>query len=134
MATTRGQIIYRDRAKQIRDFSGLIFDTITPTDIDGFIEYHGQAYIFIELKLAGTESPFGQKLALERLIDDLRQTKPALCLIAEHNTTNPDEAIDAAKAIVVQYRQSNAQWREPREIYTVRQMIERFLGLVDKAQ
>jgi len=131
MATTRGTIISPDRARQIRDFSGLCFGTITPTDIDGLIEYHDMAYILIELKLVGTELPHGQKLALERLTDDLRRTKPAICIIAEHNTINPDEPIDAASAIVIQYRQHKARWREPHELYTVREMIKGFLALLE---
>ena len=129
-AIQRGQIISRNRARQIKDFSGLLFGNITPTDIDGLIEYHGKAYVVIELKLSGTPVRYGQKLALERLVDDLRTAgRPSLCIIAEHDIVDTEDAIDVANAIVTEYRQ-NRQWRSPHEIWTVKGMIEKFLELV----
>ena len=129
MATTRGIIISPERARQIKDFSGLLFGTITPTDIDGFIEYQDKAHIVIELKMKGVEVPYGQKLALERLVDDLHIAgKPSLCIIAEHETMNTDRAIDVASAIVVEYRYTK-KWFLPPRVDTVRQIIERFLEL-----
>ena len=38
----RGATTYKERAKQGRDFTGLRYGNITPTDIDGLIEYHGK--------------------------------------------------------------------------------------------
>ena len=126
----RGQIVFRDRARQIRDFSGLLFGNITPTDIDGLIEYHGKAYVFIELKFSGAQIPYGQKLALERLVDDLRLAgKPSLCIIAEHNAMNTEDDIDVANAIVIEYRQKG-KWLSPHKEYRVSEMVEKFLELV----
>ena len=42
----RGVIQNRDRKKQIIDFSGLKYGKITPTDIDGLIEYKDKAMMF----------------------------------------------------------------------------------------
>jgi len=126
----RGQILFRDRARQIKDFSGLLFGNITPTDIDGLIEYHGKAYVFIELKLCSAQVPYGQKLAFERLVDDLRKAgKPALCIIAEHDIVNTEDAIDVANALVNEYRYKG-EWRIPRNQWTVKEMIVKFLELV----
>jgi len=40
----RGKIEHRDRARQIRDFSNLRYGNITPTDIDGLIEYQNKCF------------------------------------------------------------------------------------------
>ena len=45
----RGVITNRARARQIRDFSGLQIGTITPTDLDGLIEFHDECFIFCEI-------------------------------------------------------------------------------------
>lgn len=54
----------RFRAKQLIDFGGLQYEQITPTDIDGLIEYRNIAYIIYEFKYADAEMPFGQRLAI----------------------------------------------------------------------
>ena len=120
----RGQIVTPDRARQIRDFSGLLFGTITPTDIDALIEYHNRGYIIIEVKLSGAPVLDGQRLALARLTDILwRARLMAVCLIATHNTTNVDEPIDVANAIVHEWRYQG-KWRHPKKMHTVRAMAE----------
>jgi hypothetical protein len=55
----RGKIQYRERARQIIDFSGIRYDNITPTDIDGFFEKADKAFVFYEYKLEGCEMPHG---------------------------------------------------------------------------
>lgn len=65
----RGKIENRNRARQIIDFSGLQYGKITPTDIDGLIEYHDKAILLLEFKYADAEMPRGQKVALERMCD-----------------------------------------------------------------
>ena len=127
----RGQIVSRNRARQIRDFSGLLFGNITPTDIDGLIEYHGKAYIFIETKLGNASLPNGQRLALERLADDLTKVKPTLLIVAMHNAINPDDDIDVATAIVAEYRFKGHK-REGHSETTVKDLIIKFLETVDK--
>jgi hypothetical protein len=80
--TERGKIYNRRRASQIRDFSGLRFGSITPTDVDGLIEYRNQLFILMETKRRGVDLPRGQKLAFERLIDAIRT--PAVLFVSEH--------------------------------------------------
>lgn len=123
----RGEILNRDRARQLRDYTGLRFGNITPTDIDGLIEYHGEAYVIIELKYNDADIPFGQMLALERLTDDL--IKPTICIIATHNT-DVEQDIDVASCTVVKYRFKKA-WREPKAKRTVKQLINKFLAIID---
>ena len=129
-ALQRGRIISRNRARQIKDFSGLLFGNITPTDIDGLIEYHGKAYVVIELKLRGSPVRYGQKLALERLVDDLCTAgRQSLCIIAEHSCINTEDSIDVATCLVSEYRHKG-QWHTSKKTWTVRGMIDKFMEKV----
>lgn len=130
MFNNRGAIHNRPRAKQLRDYSGLRFGKITPTDIDGLIEYKNKAYVILELKYGDTELPFGQRLALERLTDDLEQVgKPTLCIVATHDTHDCNKDIDAANTIVTKYRLKR-EWipLSPDLEVTTRTIIELFLN------
>ena len=130
MQPVKGVIQNRARAKQLRDFSGLRFGNITPTDIDGLIEYHGKGYIILELKLRDAVLSDGQRLALERLTDDLsRAHKPTICILANHDTFEPEEDIDAANALVTEYRWQR-QWQIQKTSYNVREFIELFLSKI----
>ena len=124
--TSRGQIINRDRAKQIRDFSGLIYGTITPTDLDGFIDFGNNAFIFFELKLKGTPLLTGQRLALERLVNStIASGKKALAIVAEHDTT-PEIDIDVANCIVSETKEYG-EWKISTNPHTVKYVIDYFL-------
>jgi len=125
----RGVIRNRGFACQIKDFSGLRFGTITPTDIDGMIEYQNRAYVYIELKHQRAELPPGQKLAFQRQCDDMQKVKPTLFIIASHDT---DGDIDVANTEVVEYRY-HKRWKTPDKTTTTRQIIEHFLyNVIDK--
>lgn len=121
----RGVIRNRQQANQVRDFSGLRFGNITPTDIDGLIEYHNKGYVFIETKFRDTQLPFGQRLALERLCDDLQNTKPTLVIVASHESEGD---IDVAETRVVEFR-FKGKWRQ--RDGTTRQLVAAFVGYLD---
>lgn len=123
---TRGRIYNEERARQIRDFSGLRYGTKTPTDIDGLIEDSEKCYVFLEAKCKGTELPEGQEKALVRLCDDLQTVKPTLLVISEHET-KPDESIPMAETVVIKYRWMK-EWYFPQVSTTVRRLVDRFLG------
>jgi len=121
----RGKIKYRGRAKQIKDFSGLRWKNITPTDIDGFVEFGNKVFIFIEFKCFGVELPFGQRLAIERLVDAVSLTgKSCIGIVAEHN--NPiGEDINCEEAIVKEIRK-DSQWNSSEKI-NLKKVIDIFL-------
>lgn len=104
----RGEIENRERFRQIVNFKELTFgpnNNITPTDIDGFIDFDNKLFIVIELKLSGTEMKRGQELAIERLIDNLECSgKHAVALIAEHEVADTREDIDVYKCRIVKAR------------------------------
>jgi hypothetical protein len=111
----RGKIIHRDMAKQLRNFDGLRWGNITPTDIDCFIEYKNLGYIIVEAKHIVLDKVLikrGQELAYTRMQDDLEKVgKKCLLIICEHNTPlNVD--VEFAKCKVMKYRLNN-EWKTP---------------------
>lgn len=132
----RGSIHSRQRAKQLRDFSGLPFQgsgglaTITPTDVDGLIEYHNKLFIFFETKLIGTEVPYGQWLAMTRLVNAIR--KPCAFVVTHHEVSNPERDIDMASTVVesVYYKlrpDEPARWLRMKYQYTLKQICDAFI-------
>jgi len=129
----RGEAHTPSRSTQVRDFSGLRYGNITPTDIDALIEYHNKGWVLIEVKLNGTPIQYGQKLALERLCDDLQKTKPTILILASHETEY-SEAIDFANCIVSGYRYCEKWYPETRNTTyigdTVKRLVDYFLSEV----
>lgn len=125
MSNERGKIRNEEYAKQLRDFSGLRFGSITPTDIDGFVEFGDQIYIFYETKFGESTMREGQRLALERLVDCVGTSKHALLVIARHDES-PESTIPVADCPVVFYR-SSRKWRRPTRRMTVREITDEFI-------
>jgi hypothetical protein len=124
---TRGIIRNREYANQVRDFSGLRFGNITPTDVDGMIEYKNICYVYIETKYESAELPFGQRLALERQTDDMQKVKPTLTVIASHNSQGD---IDVANTTVTEYR-FMGKWRTRTTQTTTFELVDRFINWVE---
>jgi len=121
----RGAIRNRQRAKQLRDFTGLRWGKITPTDVDAFVEFHDRLFVWIEAKLRGASMSIGQRLALERLCDAMAETgRTAAVLIVEHDT-EPTNDVDYAACLVKECRY-NQKWQEPDRSTTCRAAIDAF--------
>jgi len=122
----RGKIREREFAKQIRDFSGLRFSNVTPTDIDGLIEFNNCIYILIEAKFQEDKLPDGQLRALTNLVDTVFDaSKKGLLIIAIHDNL-PDEDIIFHRCKVSRYR-SRKKWYSPKKKITVKELIEFYL-------
>lgn len=121
----RGKIRNREQAQQIRDFSGLKWGTITPTDIDGFFEINNEVFVFIEIKFEGRSMPYGQKLALQRLVDILQEDKNAILIVARHDE-KPENDIDTAECQVVRYR-FKKKWIEIKKQEKLKDFCDRFI-------
>lgn len=120
----RGVIKNRKYATQIRDFSGLRYHKITPTDIDGMIDFGNKLFILMEFKHINAGECLGQKLAIQRVVDNLSKNNiNAVGIIAEHNT---DGDIDCANCIVTEIR-IHKQWHKTRKCPTVRSVIDYYL-------
>jgi hypothetical protein len=124
----RGKIKYPDRYKQLISYEGLERHRhITPTDLDGIIDYRGNAFIIIECKLEYKEIDLGQKMAIENLINSLSEAgKMAICYIIRHNL--PSEKIIIAKDCLVSDSYFQGKWR----YYTDRKTLLNYIISFEK--
>jgi len=120
----RGKIQNKAQALQVNDFSSLRFKNITPTDIDGFIDFQNKKFVLIEIKYKDALLPFGQKLALERLCDNSK--KDTILMVGSHTSETGD--IDVGGCILREYRYKRA-WKVYPEKITIKEAIKRFLKL-----
>lgn len=126
-----------ERMKQLIDFKGLELDGgIYPTDIDGLVEYHNSEYILIEVKHRDAEVPYGQKLALQRMVDDFtRVGKKAIAVVCEHKIDDTNKPVIAAKCKVREiYYGGEHRWRPPDNPMNVRQVIDIFRSYSKKSK
>jgi len=104
---------------------------ITPTDIDGLIDYNGNAFIFLEGKLIDKNIDYGQKLALENIINGLCESgKPACCLVFRHDK-KPEEIIIAKDCIVseVYYQHKWRYYNTKNVLYYVQEFENHWLKI-----
>jgi hypothetical protein len=125
----RGHIRHADRRRQLILWHGLRYGTITPTDLDLLVDYHNEAFIFAELKYLDTPLGSGQGLAVKRIVDHLAHAGArATFIVASHGVHNPLEPIYAPEC-VIRARYERGQWTERDANQTLRQGMDRFLGV-----
>ena len=124
----RGVIRNRDFKTQVADMSGLTFGKITPTDLDAFMDFNNRLFVFVEAKYGLTSMPYGQQLALERLVDACH-TPPHRYSVAFVTSHTSSGDIDFAKTVVTKYRW-NGKWLTPQKLNaTLRQGVDCFRAL-----
>lgn len=120
------QFTNRERAMQLVDFGSMKYGKLMPTDLDGLFDAKGKAWVIIEAKMHRKPLPFGQRLALERLADDLSNVKPTVAVVVEH-THSIDEDIEIGKCVVREYR-LDGQWHKPEQPTTLRLFVDKILS------
>lgn len=127
----RGAIHSPRRAKQLHDFTEMAIGTITPTDIDGLIDFHGESFAFFEVKGRGATMSRGQSLAMTRVVDLIEKAgKRAVIFEVEHHEEDAGRMVNAARCIVRRtYFEREWRDREGREM-TLVQAVDAFLGRV----
>lgn len=133
---TRGAIANVERRQQILDMRDLAIGTITPTDVDGLIEYRGQALILFEVKWRDAQLGDGQEKALTRLVDAVQKGGIRSCLlVAQHTVDDCHEQIDAALCFVRESYHAG-HWRRNRlaEKLTLRRAVRAFLKIAPEAK
>lgn len=126
----RGAIHSPWRAKQLHDMRDLKWGKITPTDLDGLIDYHGDRFAFMEFKIEGAEMGMGQRLALTRVVDLIGTTgKRAALFVATHTVRDPDKQVDAARTEVrwIYEARTLRSYYEPTMLRTA---LDHFFGLL----
>jgi len=128
---TPGALHTPARRMQICDYSGLRFGTITPTDIDGFIDLHGKAFIIFELKHRGAELPRGQRIALESLV----KGRPGIVFVAEHSVDDVKQSVNAADCLVRElYLPCARLWRKPKCKITLLEAIQSYIESLEESE
>jgi len=112
-------IKHPERAKQIISFEGLErHRKIMPTDIDGFIDYNGSSFVYIEAKLDRTPVQYGQRMAFENVVKSHDISGHKSCAVIIRHNTRPEEIIVAKDQIVDEFYfkyESVYEWRMPKE-------------------
>lgn len=99
----RGTIKHINRFKQVISFEGMErLRKITPTDIDGFIDYGGKFFIYMECKHVGKNLEYGQKLAMENIVKSHTLAGHRACAIWFTHNSSFDEVIICKDASVKQ--------------------------------
>ena len=113
----------RDYMRQIKDFSGLRFGQISPTDIDGFLDFGNSLFIFVEMKHGNSRLPFGQKLALTRLCDAVvSEHRKSYLLIVRHDMECGHD-INASEQIVTEVYHKG-KWSDATPGWTLKHMVD----------
>lgn len=126
----RGSYNDRRRAKQLLLFDGLEYSgNATPMDLDGFIEWHDKKRILLEVKTKGVKVLWGERMALERMVNDFGKAgKDSIAVIADHTVFDKTEDVLVADCIVREFYSSREHvWRPPKTMMTVRSLIDSFL-------
>lgn len=124
----RGEIRDRYAATQVRDFRGLRYGRITPTDIDAYLEFSNRLFVFVEAKFGGAPIKRGQLLAIERLTDAVHMPprRYAAAIVVDHLTLGGD--VDYGQAPVRAWRWAG-KWRQPKERgITLRRALDRLVA------
>lgn len=134
----RGEIRNIERKQQINSFKNIRYGNITPTDIDGLIEYQDKAYVIFEIKYGNAELPKGQRKAIQRLVTDAgKANKKALAIIAEHHVDDTRQPVDVSQCDVREVflsSEKERKWRKPNHSMKLKECIDLFITkIVDSA-
>lgn len=121
----RGIIKNRTYSSQQKLFVGLKYGKITPTDIDGFLDFKNKLFVVIEIKHGTGPVPFGQKLAIERIVDNLSNIagKKAIGIIGRHNSPE-DIIVGDCWVSAIRW---NKQWTPLHDGETVKSIIDKMV-------
>ena len=85
---------------------------ITPTDVDGLIDYSGNSFVYIEGKLVGANMVYGQRLAIENIIESHTAAgNPSVAFIFRHNVPAEEVIIAKDKIVYEVYRMKDDKFK-----------------------
>lgn len=130
--TERGVYQNVNRGRQLLRFDGLKWGNITPSDIDGIVEFHDSVWVICEVKLGKKDLPLGQRLTLERFVDDTTKAgKHSIAIIAEHCIDNPYKDVFLKSDCMVRefYATETKKWRPPKKPMTVEALMDTYISM-----
>lgn len=125
----RGQQYDHEMAVMERDYSGLQWGKLGPTDVDGFLDFGGEVFVFLEFKgsLGGMgKLSYGQELALTRLVDACSKAGVQSYLFLCHHDTPRGQAIVAHECTVTS-RYDHGIWHTPRSTVSLKVAVSQVI-------
>lgn len=118
----------RKAAKQLLAFDGLSYSNgIRPSDVDAIIEYKDKGYILFEAKYDIKEVPRGQKLMLERMVNDFDKTgKEAMAMVCEHYVKDEDTDVILGDSLLREFYWKGS-WRVTDRPMTVKEATDQLI-------
>lgn len=93
------------------------------SDVDGILDAHGRGWMFFEIKYKDAPLPDGQRIWLERLVNDTGKQRPSIAVICRHQG---GEKIYLKDCIVTE-AYFRGEWHEATKIFTAKDIIDWFL-------
>lgn len=121
-----GEINHPERFRQPVAFRGLVWGSISPTDIDMAIDFKDRLFVFVEFKEGNKGVERGQLILFERLAERLEKTGTSVLLIIARHHTSHEELVMASEAIVSDWKWKGRWWVQ-RDWVTVKELIDRCL-------
>jgi len=109
----------QEHIKQVIAFDGIQSNKISPTDIDALLEFDDKYLLIFELKFSGSKVPLGQKLALERIIKNWKQSgshRNGWVIYAQHDTIKGDTVYLKDCKVTSIYSDKEAGFTQPVEM------------------
>ena len=105
-------------------FEGLMYNNYRPCNIDGAMELNDNFRIWYEAKQEGVKLLTGQRLLLERTVEDAATAgKNAIAIIADHREPL-GKPVYLAKCNVRCFKINKSGWLKPNQPTTVQQMTD----------
>lgn len=115
------------RFKQPIIFDGLQDGLVSPTDIDFCFEVDNKFLLIGDCKKDDAPFPLGQKLVIERIVDNWRAARKISVGVISTHSTIPEQSIVLANTVVTQVYH-NGEWKETFMLFDdfVRKIAEKF--------
>ena len=124
-----GQYRNPERGRQLILFDGLQYGDMSPTDIDGILDGKNRIWLIFEAKLADAPMRKGQRLTLERLVQDAGKAgKHGIAMVVEHEVYDEKENIVLADCVVREiYTTEHPHWWPPYKPMTTKEMADLYM-------
>ena len=125
-----GAYNHPDWGRQLVLYDGIQYGKITPSDIDGIVEYHNRIWCVYEVKAQGVELLRGQRTMLERFVHCMADAnRHAIAIVCDHGVYDPQQPIYIASCAVRSiYNTENMTWRPPNYPTTLKQMSDAYIA------
>ena len=115
--------IRSNKIRQVHNFDGItVIRGCYPSDIDGVLDFKGNAFIFLEGKSINAPENRGQDLLYENLCKRLELGGARTIVIVY--TVNTDDEVDVANCLVKK-KYLNGEWKGPHSILRVEEAIDK---------